>query len=455
MDDDLTLHEPALVESVADDGTVLIHLIRPCVGRGRGRHLYEADMLAANAHKFAGWKMFVDHRSMEAQRKANGLPRSVRDLGGRIVESWWDPSIPASGRFGQGAVVGRAKPTPFIRQLVESDPELVETSINTLATGVRPVNRNGQRVNLVEGIRDTGSVDWVTEAGAGGKVVALMEAAEAEGDGELIAEMDDEEFVAYVEETRPGLTVALAEADDGDDSEPDADDDDEHGKLVKAYMKKGLPRNLAHKAAKRKLATKEAATEADDDDEHETEDGEMPEVTITPEVMQEAMQTPEFAMMIREHVEAVIADERDLIRAEARADADRQIELRDLRDAAREQIAEAKLPETLAAQIAHEFALVEGVPTAALDVVDEYDDEGNRTRTASQVLHESVAAAISEGRDLLAELRPTKITGVPASKQAEKSEGGEKRGVREATPVAASLMEAAGFTEDQVNQLWS
>jgi hypothetical protein len=446
MDDDLTLHEPALVESVADDGTVLIHLIRPCIGRGRGKHLYEADMLAANAHKFAGWKMFVDHRDPVAQRKANGLPRSVRDLGGRITESWWDPDVPAEGRFGKGAVIGRAKPTPFIRSLVESDAELVETSINSMATGVRPVNRDGRRVLLVEGIHDRGSVDWVTEAGAGGKVVALMEAAEAEGDAELVADMSDDEFIAYVEETRPGLTASLAEADDDEAGEDDEDDDDAE---VDKLVKKGLPRNMAVKAARRKRS---AVAEADDDD--ETEDDAM-EVTITPEVMQEALQTPEFAALMRGLVESVVAEERDLIRAEARADADRQIELRDLRDQAAGLIAEARLPEALQAQIRTEFALIEGVPTPALDVLDEYDDEGTRTKTASQVLTESVAESIGRGRQLLAEIRPTKVRDVPVSKtNADGETQKTERTVRDTMPLVAGLMEAANFTEDEVNQLW-
>jgi len=458
MDDDLTLHEPALVESVADDGTVLIHLIRPCIGRGRGKHLYEADMLAANAHKFAGWKMFVDHRDPVAQRKANGLPRSVRDLGGRIVESWWDPDVPAEGRFGKGAVIGRAKPTPFIRSLVESDPELVETSINTLATGIRPVNRNGQRVAMVEGIQDRGSVDWVTEAGAGGKVVALMEAAEQEMTAEVVADMSDDEFIEYAAEARPGLFAALAEASDGDaedkkDGGDDEDQEDEHGKLVKAYMKKGLPRKLAHKAATRKLAEAEQKADATDDDD-KTEDDTM-EVTITPEVMQEAMQTPEFADMVRGLVESVVAEERDLIRAEARADADRQIELRDLRDAAHAQIAEARLPDPLAAQVRGEFTLIEGVPTAALDVVDEYDDDGNRTKTAAQVLHEAVAEQVERSRALVAELRPTRVRDIPAARiNADGEPQKKEESVRTAMPLVAGLMESAHFSEDQVNQLW-
>lgn len=445
MDDDLTLHEPALVESVADDGSVLIHLIRPCVGRGRGRHLYEADMLQANAHKFVGWKMFVDHRDPAAQRAAGGLPRSIRDLGGRIIESWWDPDVPAEGRFGAGAVVGRAKPTPFIRDLVTNDPELVETSINTVATGTKPVTRDGVRVNLVEGISDRGSVDWVTEAGAGGKVVAMMEAAQAEGHDDLIEDMTDEEFIAYVAETRPGLVVEAKKGSAADDAEDAADggaDEDTEDALVNKFKKKGLPHALAVKAAKRQKAgsVKESAHEED----------EMPE--ITPEVLAEALQTPEVADMFRPLIESVIAEERDLIRAEARADADRQIELRDLRDLARHQISEAQLPPALASQIATEFELVEGHPTPWLDCVAEYDDEGNQTRSAAEVLAEAVAASIGRGRELMGQINPTKVRDMPGSSD---KPAGEKPKASESMPHTAALMEGAGFDAETVNSLWS
>ena len=132
------------------------------------------------------------------------------------MESYWDGNVPAdeSKGFGQGAVVGWSLPTPFIRDLAENDPELVEASISANATGVQPTMRDGRRAWLVEGIEDHGSVDWVTEAGAGGRVVQLMEAAYKEDGMSLLENMTDEEFVAYVEEVRPHL---LAEADSAAD----------------------------------------------------------------------------------------------------------------------------------------------------------------------------------------------------------------------------------------------
>jgi carbon monoxide dehydrogenase subunit G len=422
--DELKLHETAqLVEGVADDGTVLLHLIRPCIGRGRGRHLYEADMLERNAGNFAGWKMYVDHQSPEARKAAGGLPRSIRDLGGRILESWWDPNVPAEGRFGQGAVVGRAKPTPFVASLIEHDPGLVESSINSNATGVKPIMRDGVRVMLVEGIQKKGTVDWVTEAGAGGKVVELMEAAAADADETFLESLEDDEFAAYLENARPGLLDALAEAkgkkgdgDAEDKADGGADEDAELQAKCKAYEKKGLPHGMAMKAAKRAMASavKEAAGKDEDMD-------------VTPEALAEALSDPQVAAAflplieaaveerVAGMVEAAIAEERDMIRAEARADADRQIELRDLRDQAHDLIAEAKLPEALAESMRAEFALVEGIPTIALDVVDDYDADGNRTKTASEVLAEAVTESVTRGRDLVAQLNPTRVRAVPGT----------------------------------------
>src|SRR4051794_24963298 len=46
--------------AVQADRTVKLHLIRPCIGRGRGTHYYSAQMLEANAHKFVGAKMYVN-----------------------------------------------------------------------------------------------------------------------------------------------------------------------------------------------------------------------------------------------------------------------------------------------------------------------------------------------------------------------------------------------------------
>lgn len=207
---------PAGVSSpIQPDGSVLVHIIRPCAGKGRGGHIYEADMLRREAPKFAGWPMFIDHESPEAQRAAGGLPPSIGKIGGEVLESWWDDSLPAEGRFGQGGVVGKVKPSRTMREYIEEFPRLVQTSVNTFAVGIRP--SRSPRGNIVEGFADEGSVDWVTKAGAGGKIVQIMEAALEDGG----VDEDDAQLTEWLRDKRPAVVEALTSAEHGEEDEVD------------------------------------------------------------------------------------------------------------------------------------------------------------------------------------------------------------------------------------------
>lgn len=189
------------------DGTVGIAIIRPCVSRGKRLRglppIYTPEMLAENAGVFAGWLMYADHLSEaagdappdetvseEVLRLLEAKGRSVRDLGGRILSSRWDPRFraPYDDEYGYrpGAVVGRALPQPFIREMIEADPELLHVSINAYPKGARPGAApwdRSQRGMLVEGIltRPPGSVDWVPRGGAGGRVLREVERPRARG----------------------------------------------------------------------------------------------------------------------------------------------------------------------------------------------------------------------------------------------------------------------------------
>ena len=100
VDQGMALEEATAAEERERSKLLPIHVMRPCLGKGKGRHLYEAKMLQENAHKFTGWRQYIDHLSPEARRAAKGLPRSIRDLGGRIVESYWDGDVPADPQQG-------------------------------------------------------------------------------------------------------------------------------------------------------------------------------------------------------------------------------------------------------------------------------------------------------------------------------------------------------------------
>lgn len=428
-----------------EDGTVPIHIIRPGIGKGKGNHLYEAQMLQENAHKFAGWKMYVDHESEQARKAAGGLPRKMRDLGGRIVESKWDPTVPADPArgFGQGAVVGYARPVKWIRELIEDDPELAEASISASATGVRPVVRDGQRVWLVEGIEDRGSVDWVTEAGAGGRVAALMEAAYAdEGDeAPLLESMTDEDFLAVA--NRRGLRLSEA------DSTPMPKKCPNCGHKVKLGKHKDCPECGA---SMKKLAEADSTPEGDD------------MADITPKALEEALasdpallvtalaKSAESQVFISSLVEAKMEEERESIKAEVKAEADRRVQLTEMAASAKEQISESKLPPSWQASLVEKFSLVEGAPTADLDITPDVDDSGEVTKTAEEKLREAVEAEIKRERERLAEASPTRVRGQGGkAADGELEEGADpekKAGEPEDKPEWAQFLQEAGVDPD-------
>lgn len=296
--------------ALQDDGTVLIHVIRPTVGQGLGRHKYTPEMLRENADVFSGWKMYIDHQSPEARKAAGGLPRSIRDLGGRILESWWDESVPAQGRFGQGAVVAKVKPVGQVKRLIEEDPELLEASIRAKATEVHQAIEDGEQVWVVEGIRQNppGSVDWVSEGGAGGRVADLIEG--------LVADEDENETA------------------------------DEGGDVVK-QLEEALrdPESGASRAVRDLVAERTAAAIKQQAEKHEQQLAEA-RVEAANEARKEALA----------EVERVAAD------------AKRQIELRDLRDEAQKLISEAALPSKAEAKLLSEYSLGEE-PSPKLDQV--------------------------------------------------------------------------------------
>lgn len=365
--------------AVQPDGTVLLHIIRPGEGRGQGNHLYPAEMLRENAEVFTGWKMYVDHET-PAQRKARGaLPRPTMSLGGRVLEAWWDPTVPPDGDHPEpGAVVGRVRPTRRIRELIEDDPELVEASIAASATSVRPVKKNGKRLWLVEGIQPTGSVDWVSQGGAGGRVALQEGRADytQEDAVDALDSMTDQELAAYA----AGRGLKLQEAaPGGDHHNPPEGGDDDMGKL-------------------------------------------------TPESLREALESDEVKDYVRSLVEAQVTTEREMIRAEVQADADRKLQVRDLRDEAQRLIEASGLPTEFQDRLREEYRLVEGEPTDKLDVYDEVDDEGEISKSAITVLQESLAEDVKDARALIASVKPTRVQAQGGSGPTDLAEGGTDEG---------------------------
>lgn len=439
----LDLRENAtVVQESTDPGSALIHVIRPGVGRGRGRHLYEADMLRENAGKFIGWPMYIDHLSPEAKKAMGGLPRSLKDTGGVIQEAWWDPNVPADDDkdWGQGAVVAKVKPLGFAKTLIEEAPEIVGASIAATATGVRPVDRNGERVWLVEGISDKGSVDWVTEAGAGGRVVSLVEAAyhsEEEQQMHTLETLTDDQIREHLAEHRQALLEELgAEAreqgHEGGGSNPPGGDMPKEitaEALQEALQELGIIEQLSEAI---NVVVEQRVGQALDEG--------------LGERLEEALRD-KLTSEVKPLIEQVVEEERAAIHEEAHSRATRAVSLRDMRDEAHKLVQESRLPESWKAEARAKFDLTENGPTRDLDVVDEVDDQtGEVTKTARQVLNEAVEAEIGRQHDLLAAVRPTRVRGQGPTSGNENNNGGGGNGDEparhEGTLYGAVLQEA-------------
>lgn len=202
----------AIVESArqGDDGKTraVIHLIREGFGNQRDNHYYDAALLENVAEKFIGAKMFKNHLTRQQEQQREGMPRDIQELGGVIDRTWVVEEGGVRRIKGECEIVD-----PTIAYIARRRPDLLEVSINARGPSVTEM-REGRQAKVVKDIRHVRSVDWVSQAGAGGKIERLLEAAAAEGDDEV--EPSIEQDIAAVEsELDEELDAeALVEGDD-------------------------------------------------------------------------------------------------------------------------------------------------------------------------------------------------------------------------------------------------
>lgn len=185
----------------ADDGTVEVAIIRPCVSRGRRLKglppIYEAEMLGRNAGVFTDWHMWMGHMSapmrqaleeLEEQLQEAASPRRLfSELGGRVMRTWFSPDLRMAEDdthgYRPGGVMGRVIPYPASKQILEADPDGLHVSIAAWPTSARSASPSwdpGTRGMAIEGFRSKprGSVDWVLRGGAGGQPIGRLTEAE-------------------------------------------------------------------------------------------------------------------------------------------------------------------------------------------------------------------------------------------------------------------------------------
>lgn len=183
--------------STTSSGRLLIQLISE--GWGTSGY-YGGPVIAETARDNifrAGTQMFLDHPT--AEEDANRPERSVRDLAAVLTtDARWDEA--------RRSLVAEAKPMPLYRDVL-NDADFVEAvGLSIRAGGIAEHGTaEGRSGMIIHKITEAQSVDFVTRAGRGGKVLALLESARTR-----LSE-------APTEQTRTALDRAIHDAYDRED----------------------------------------------------------------------------------------------------------------------------------------------------------------------------------------------------------------------------------------------
>jgi hypothetical protein len=167
---------------------------------------YPAEMLKRDAAVFReGLPLYLDHP--KASDEYERPERSLRDRVGRLA---------SAAAYERDGLYADVEVYPHWAEVIESMWKDIGMSIRASGT-VEPSKEESIRGPIVTSLTEAASVDFVTAAGAGGKVVALLESARAQS-GDLLRKATES-----TRQAEPGDVD-----DDKSDDEPgDSPDDDE------------------------------------------------------------------------------------------------------------------------------------------------------------------------------------------------------------------------------------
>lgn len=190
---------PLEEKAVAKDGTANICLITP--GWGSSGH-YSADMLKRDGPKVftSGTAMYIDHPT---ETEAIERPeRSVRDMGGVLTEDakWLDDGPNGPGLYAKASIL------PPLSGVLDALAPHIGVSIR--ASGeAQEGEADGKRGRIINRLVNAASVDFVTKAGRGGKVLPLMESIR---NGQSIELKEDDVDLTEAQNEIASLKEALA-----------------------------------------------------------------------------------------------------------------------------------------------------------------------------------------------------------------------------------------------------
>jgi len=201
------------IQEGTDDNTegfyVNVVPIQPGWGNRRDNHYYSRDLVEQIAPIWNGVKMYAtDHKPEQ---------KSVLTEVSQIVESpagFTEDGIPFAR-----AVILSAEFEDIIRRRA-NEGVLNDLHCSILATGTaRPgFERDGRKGKYVESLTEAHSVDWVTNAGAGGHALAISESEVTVDKETLEKEVED---VAEVETDLEPVVVQEAETEQEPEAQPE------------------------------------------------------------------------------------------------------------------------------------------------------------------------------------------------------------------------------------------
>jgi cation transport regulator len=187
-------YTPLNEADIGSKGIAKVIVIKPGFGNPVDNHYYPAETLSRDYSVFEGVKMYSDHQTEEEEKQRP--EGSIRQ---------WVASL-KNVRFEEGiGIVGDAVIVePWLQQKLATlrDQKLLsEMGISIRAAGVGTKGKiDGKETNIVERITRVRSVDFVTEAGAGGGV--LLYETERELDIDIIG-------LDILKERRPDLVKSI------------------------------------------------------------------------------------------------------------------------------------------------------------------------------------------------------------------------------------------------------
>lgn len=207
------VHETAVITEAAaaaakKTGRMLVQFISPGWGSSGYYSSEVLEQAVTDQVIPAGTHMYADHPT-----DAEDIERPVRSIKDLMAVTDGPSRLAteadaAAWGAEPGAVVGEVQVVPQWRDLVETVKDSIGTSIRGSATDIVEGEAEGRRGGIIEGlVAPVLSVDFVTRAGRGGRVLSVLESAAANrrAIGHGISE-------ATVNDTREALQTALRDA---------------------------------------------------------------------------------------------------------------------------------------------------------------------------------------------------------------------------------------------------